>query len=285
MNGPDRARQARLRRKFDRSAAGYDRFAGVQREITLRLLERLDLSRLDPACVIDLGAGTGDGTAQLRRRYPRAQIIAADFSHAMLQQSRKRESACDAVVADAFQLPLAADAVDLIFSSSTLQWCLPLVDVLQEIGRVLRPGGLLMFSTYGPDTLRELDAARQASGMDGGVNEFSDMHPIGDLLLEGGYQDPVLDVERLDVSYASVRDLVQELKGIGSSRLGPPAAQTFTRRRWEALADAYPVDDQGRVHATYEVIFGHALAPVSRTDGETTTVPVAAIGRAPAGRT
>lgn len=284
MNGPDRTRQARLRRKFDRSAARYDQFAGVQREITLRLLERLDLVRLDPACVMDLGAGTGDGTAQLRQRYPQAQIIAADFSHAMLHQNRKREPACHAVVADAFQLPLAADTVDLVFSSSTLQWCLPLAGVLQEIGRVLRPGGLLMFSTYGPDTLRELDAAQQAAGMDRGVNEFSDMHPIGDLLLEGGYQDPVLDVERLDVSYASVRDLVEELKGIGSSRLEPPAARSFTRRQWKALADAYPVDDQGRVHATYEAIFGHALAPVSRTDGATVTVPVAAIGRKPTGQ-
>ena len=279
MNESDRARQTRLRRRFDRAAAGYDQFAGVQREITLRLLERLDLVQVDPGCVVDLGAGTGDGATQLGQRYPRAQIIAVDFSHAMLKQGRKGGSAGTPVAADAFQLPLAPGTVDLVFSSSTLQWCLPLAEVLQEISRVLRPGGLLMFSTYGPDTLHELQAAQRAAGMEGGVNAFSDMHPIGDLLLEEGYQDPVLDVERLDASYASVRDLVRELKGIGSSRIESPAAQPCTRDQWQALAEAYPVDDQGRVHATYEAIFGHALAPVSRTRGKTATVPVSAIGR------
>ena len=283
MNESDRTRQTRLRRRFDRAAACYDQFAGVQREITLRLLERLDLVQVDPGCVVDLGAGTGDGATQLGQRYPRAQIIAVDFSHAMLKQGQKDGSAGTSVAADAFQLPFAPGTVDLVFSSSTLQWCLPLAEVLQEISRVLRPGGLLMFSTYGPDTLNELQAAQRAAGMEGGVNEFSDMHPIGDLLLEEGYQDPVLDVERLDASYASVRDLVRELKGIGSSRIESPAAQPCTRDQWQALAEAYPVDDQGRVHATYEAIFGHALAPVSRTRGETATVPVSAIGRGPGG--
>ena len=279
MNESDRARQTRLRRRFDRAAACYDQFAGVQREITLRLLERLDLVQVDPGCVVDLGAGTGDGATQLGQRYPRAQIIAVDFSHAMLKQGQKGGSAGTPVVADAFQLPFAPGTVDLVFSSSTLQWCLPLAEVLQEISRVLHPGGLLMFSTYGPDTLHELQAAQRAAGVEGGVNEFIDMHPIGDLLLEEGYQDPVLDVERLDASYASVRDLVRELKGIGSSRIESPVAQPCTRNQWQALDEAYPVDDQGRVHATYEAIFGHALAPVSRTRGETATVPVSAIGR------
>ena len=284
MNESDRARQARLRRRFDRAAACYDRFSGVQREITLRLLERLDLVQATPGSVVDLGAGTGDGTAQLSQRYPRAQIIAVDFSHAMLRQGQKRESAGSSIAADAFQLPFAPGAVDLVFSSSTLQWCVPLAEALQEICRVLRPGGLLMFSTYGPDTLHELQAAQQAAGVEGGVNEFIDMHPIGDLLLEKGYQDPVLDVERLDVSYASVHDLIRELKGIGSSRIESPAAQSGTRQQWQALAEAYPVDDQGRVHATYEAIFGHALAPTSRTLGETATVPVSAIRRGASGR-
>ncbi len=279
MNEPDRARQARLRQRFDRAAGRYDDYAGIQREVTLRLLERLDLVRLDPGCVVDLGAGTGDGTAQLRQRYPQARILAVDFSHAMLQQGERRGPADHSIVADAFRLPFAPATADLVFSSSTLQWCTPLAEALQEIGRVLRPGGLLMFSTYGPDTLCELSAAQRAAGLEGGVNAFSDMHPIGDLLLEEGYQDPVLDVERLDASYASVRDLVLELKGIGSGRIDSPAAAPCTRDQWHALVEAYPVDDQGRVHATYEVIFGHALAPVSQTRGEITTVPVAAVGR------
>ena len=279
MNETSHARQARLRRGFERAAACYDQYAGVQHEITLRLLERLDLVQLDPERIMDLGAGTGDATAQLCQRYPEAQIIAADFSHAMLRQGKKREQGGSPVVADAFRLPFAPNTVDLIFSSSTLQWCMPLVDVLQEIARVLRPGGLLMFSTYGPDTLRELHAAQLAADLAGGVNEFSDMHPIGDLLLEEGFQDPVLDVERLDASYASVRDLVRELKGIGSTRLEPSTGRPGTRRQWQALAESYPEDSQGRIHATYEVIYAHAIAPMSRTHGEVTAIPVASIGR------
>ena len=279
MSGIDRARQARLRRGFDRAAACYDQFAGVQREVTQRLLERLDLIQINPGRVVDLGAGTGDGTARLGQRYPQAQIIAVDFSRAMLRQNQKRGAFGSPVAADAFQLPFAPNTIDLIFSSSTLQWCVPLVEALREIRRVSRPGGLLMFSTYGPDTLHELRAAQRAAGMEGGVNEFSDMHPVGDLLLEEGYQDPVLDVERLDVSYASARDLVRELKGIGSSRLESPPTRPCARQRWQALVEAYAVDDQGRAHATYEVIFGHALAPSSRVRGDTATVPVSAIGR------
>ena len=279
MNETHRVQPTQLRHRFDRAAARYDRHAGVQREISLRLLERLDLIRLEPDRVIDLGAGTGDGAEQLRQRYSRARVIAVDFSHAMLNQGRRYGRINVPVVADAFQLPFAPHSIDLIFSSSTLQWCTPLPDVLLEIARVLRPGGLLLFSTYGPDTLRELRIAQQSADMEDGVNEFSDMHPIGDLLLEQGYQDPVLDVERLDASYDSVRDLMRELKGIGSGRTKPDTRRFMSRRQWQALIAAYPTDSQGRIHATFEVIYGHAIASLPRTRQEQVTIPVSAIGR------
>ena len=272
-------RQARLRRGFEQAAADYDRHAGVQQEVTRRLLARLELVRIDPTRILDLGAGTGEGAAQLQQCHPEAQVIAVDFAQGMLQRARARAPDGQPVVADAFQLPLAPASVDLVFSSSTLQWCVPLADALAEIIRVLRPGGLLMFSTYGPDTLRELATAQQAAGLDGGVNPFSDMHPIGDLLLEEGFRDPVLDVERLDVSYASARALVREIKGIGSRRLEPGAGPLPTRQQWRALDAAYPVDAQARVHATYEVIYAHAIAPLSRTRGTVSTVPVAGLAR------
>ncbi len=274
--------KSRLRHHFDRAAPRYDHYAGVQREVASRLLERLEWVRTNPKRVMDLGAGTGEACAGLQKHYPEAQIIAADFSPAMLREAQRLERASQLVASDALALPFAAESMDLVFSSSTLQWCDPLAQALQEIRRVLRAGGLLMFATYGPDTLSELRQAQQAIGLEGGVNDFIDMHPIGDLLLEQGYQDPVLDTERLDVSYSSVRDLAQELKGIGSSRMEQKTDLPALRRFWSALEKAYPRHDDGRIHATYEIIYGYALAPsenLSETD--TVAVPLSAVGRKP----
>ena len=202
----------------------------------------------------------------------------------MLQQGQKRGQAGHPVVADAFRLPLRP--------------CNGRPGLLELHLAVVRTAGR---SPAG-------DQPRAAPGRLADVLDLRPGHPVRTACRATGggpgrrrqriqrhapdrrpacgrrLQDPVLDVERLDASYASVRDLVLELKGIGSSRFDPPAAQPCTRRQWQALADAYPTDGEGRVHATYEVIFGHALAPVSRTDGETATVPVAALGRQTAGK-
>ena len=260
-----RQRQTRLRRSFDRAAPHYDQYAAIQQDIAEQLLTRLDFVRLDPKRILDLGAGTGFSTRQLQQRYPSAQVIAVDFSHAMLMQMRGAKPTQNAITADVFCLPLADSSFDLIFSSSTLQWCEPLELALEEVARVLHPEGLLMFSSYGPDTLQELRVAQQAAGIQHGVNEFRDMHPIGDLLLAQGYRDPVLDTERLDVSYASVEQLMRELRGIGSSRIELGAKQTMSRRQWHTLRETYATDEDGRIHATYEVIYGHALAAPDAT--------------------
>lgn len=269
----------RLRRGFERAAGSYDRHAGVQREVTARLLERLDFVRVDPARVLDLGAGTGDGAARLQARFPRARVLAADFAPAMLRRARAERGVRLAAACDAFRLPLAARSVDLAFSSSTLQWCEPLEDALAELLRVLRPGGLLLFATYGPDTLRELRAAQAAAGIAGGVNEFRDMHPIGDLLTAQGWADPVLDAEPLEASYASPEALLRELRGVGSRRAAPGAP--VSRGRFRAMLDAYPRGADGRVRATYEVIYGHALGPAARAEDGVATVPLEALGRPP----
>ncbi len=258
-------RQARLRRGFDRAAEHYDHYAAIQQDIAEQLLTRLSFIHLQPQCVLDLGAGTGFSTQQLQQSYPEAQVIAVDFSQAMLLQARHANTIPNAVAADIFCLPLANDSVDLVFSSSTLQWCEPLELVLEEIARILRPDGLLMFSSYGPDTLQELRDAQQVAGIQYGVNTFRDMHPIGDLLLAQGYRDPVLDTERLDVSYASVEQLMRELRGIGSSRMEIGEEPNMTRQQWQSVREAYPVDEDGRIHTTYEIIYGHALAAPEAT--------------------
>lgn len=262
-----------IRHSFDRAAPGYDRHAGVQQEISNRLLERLDFIRLAPAVVVDLGAGTGSAAQQLATRYPDARILAADFSLGMLRQAQEREGVRNLLACDARALPFAKHCVDLVFSSSTLQWCEPLEEALACIHHSLRPDGLFLFSSYGPDTLRELRAAQEQAGIEGSVNIFRDMHPVGDMLREQGFRDPVLDVEHLEVGYDSPMDLLLTLRGIGSVRTEP--GYVMSRRKWKEMLDAYPRQADGTIRATYEVVYGYARG----AEKGVTTVPISALER------
>ena len=261
---------------YNKVAADYDRHAWVQHEIAEGLMERLEFTRLQPERVIDLGAGTGRGATLLRKRYPKAWLAAVDLSNAMLAEARRTKVMDAVVAADARQLPFAPDTLDLVFASSVLQWCDPLQTALSEICRVLRSGGVLTFSTYGPDTLCELRQAQEAGGFSGMVNEFEDMHVIGDRLLDAGFQDPVVDVERMVVPYESVADLLRDIRGIGSHRLAPPAKGLTSPARWQAMIEAYPLQ-AGEVTATYEVIYGYALGPHPGDEDGVTRVPLSSL--------
>ncbi|MBK1694857.1 malonyl-[acyl-carrier protein] O-methyltransferase BioC [Chromatium weissei] len=255
----------RVRRSFDRAATEYDAVAVLQREIANRLLERLDYVRLEPQRVLDLGAGTGYALDALQRRYRKARIIAVDFAHGMLLQARRRGSwwrrpLC--VCADAEALPFSDGAVDLIVSNATLQWCdLPLA--LAECRRVLRPGGLLMFTTFGRDTLIELRQAWSAVDGDSHVSPFLDLHDIGDALVQARFTDAVIDVERLQLTYAAVRDLMLDLKTLGAHNATLTRPRGLTgRTRVLALEQAYEIHrSDGRLPASYEVVYGHAWIP------------------------
>jgi malonyl-CoA O-methyltransferase len=274
--------KARVRRSFERAAGGYDAVAVLQREIADRLLERLDYVRLEPQRVLDLGTGTGHAIGGLQRRYRKAQVIAVDFAHGMLRQARRRGGwwrRPQCVCADAEALPLVDDSVDLIVSNATLQWCdLPLA--LAECRRVLRPGGLLMFTTFGRDTLIELRQAWSAVDDDAHVSPFLDLHDIGDALVRTRFADPVIDVERLTLTYATVRELMVDLKTLGAhnATLARPRGLTG-RARLLALEQAYEIHRcAGRLPASYEVVYGHAWASKISASGRSVAIPISAIG-------
>jgi len=280
VNSPDEAYAldiARVRRAFDRSASSYDAAAVLQAEVRGNLLARLDLTALTPRVVLDAGAGTGSGSRSLAERYPKAVVIALDSSQPMLMAAGRRQTwrrRFARVRADSAQLPLKDGSVDLILSNLMLQWC-ELDRVLAEFRRVLAPQGLLSFTTLGPDTLKELRSAWRSVDSHTHVNRFIDMHDVGDALVRGGFGSPVLDVEHYTLTYLDVRQIAADLKATGAHNATQGRARGLTgRRRYAEFAQAYEALRQdGRLPATYEVVFGHAWTPVAatpkRADGAT----------------
>jgi malonyl-CoA O-methyltransferase len=253
------------RRSFDRAAKTYDDAAVLHREVLHNLLERLSLTTLEPQTVLDAGAGTGHASRALKRRYPKALVIALDFSSEMLRAAGRQRSwlrPFERVQADAQLLPLGDGSVDLIVSNLLLQWCDPDA-VFAESRRVLRPGGLLTFSAFGPDTLRELRSAWAQVDSRTHVHPFIDMHDLGDALVRAGFSAPVLDVERFTLQYLDVRKVAEDLKATGARNATVGRQRGLTGpRKFAAMQAAYEsFRRDGRLPATYEVVFAHAWVP------------------------
>ena len=255
----------RVRRSFDRAARTYDSAAVLHAEVRENLLERLQLVTLVPCVVLDAGAGTGHASRALKRRYPKALVVALDSSPRMLKAAAKQQSwlrRFERVCADAALLPLSDGSVDLIVSNLMLQWCDPDA-VFAEFRRVLKPAGLLSFSAFGPDTLSELRLAWRGVDAHSHVHQFIDMHDLGDALLRTGFVAPVLDVERITLQYLDVRKMAADLKATGAHNSTAGRARTLTGpRKFAAMQAAYEqFRRDGRLPATYEVVFAHAWAP------------------------
>jgi malonyl-CoA O-methyltransferase len=272
-----------VRRSFEAAAAGYDAAAVLQDEICRRMLARLDYVKLDPRTILDAGSGTGNAIPGLAARYPRARILALDLALSMARRARGRRSwpalssvegwrrllgrsGVSAVCGDIEQLPLAAGQAGLVWSNLVLQWVNEPARVFAEFHRVLEPGGLVMFSTFGPDTLRELRAAYGGADRRAHVHRFIDMHDIGDMLVGAGFADPVMDMECLTLTYATVRDLMRDLKAIGARNAarGRPAGLTG-KALLAAVERHYETQRRdGKLPATFEVVYGHAWKPLPR---------------------
>ncbi len=275
-----------MRRNFDRASTTYDASAVLQARIRQQLIDRLEWIAFEPAIIVDLGCGTGHAARALVTRWPRARVIAVDIAPGMLREAARQEGAAsfERLCADAIALPLPDASVDLLFCNLMLQWCDDLDAVFAEIARVLRPRGLLTFTTFGPDTLIELREAWRGADAYTHVSPFADMHDIGDGLIRAGLVEPVLDVLPYTLTYPDVYALMRDLKAIGAQNAttGRPRGLTG-RQRLRAVEQAYERHrHQGRLPASYEVVFGQAWgaveAPDARRDGEF-AIPVSAIRR------
>jgi malonyl-CoA O-methyltransferase len=271
-----------VRASFDRASADYEAAAVLQARVADELLERLDTFDFRPDTVLDLGAGPGRATAVLKRKYRSALVIALDLAPGMLQEARRHQRLFhrfQRVCADASRLPFADASVDVIFSSLMLQWC-DLDTTFAEAQRVLKPTGFFAFSTFGPDTLKELRASWAEVDDYHHVHQFMDMHDVGDALVRAGLVEPVLDVERMRLTYANVMGLMRDLKTIGAHNLTAGRAKGLTgKSRLEKMVSAYEAFRQDdRLPATYEIIYGAAWGAAGRrgaraVDGEVRISP------------
>ena len=255
------------RRHFDRAAATYPGAARLEAEVGARMLERLDFVRVAPARILDAGSGPAPQAAALARRYPGAALVALDFSLPMLARARRaagwrarlRGTRVLAACAALERLPLAAGSIGLAWSNMALHWAADAPAALAELGRVLAPGGLLMFSTLGPDTLKELRAAAGAAR----VHRFADMHDVGDALVAAGFAAPVMDMEMLTLEYRDAAGLAADLRASGQTLARRDRARGLAGRSLRAALAA------AGASASIEVIYGHAWkgAPRRSADG------------------
>jgi malonyl-CoA O-methyltransferase len=266
------------RRAFDRARA-FDSASFLHDEARTRLLERLDLVRLEPRIVVDLGCATARGANALALRYADARVLAVDSSFGMLRSAAANAEAAVAVLGgDAERLPLRSNCAELVLANLVLPWCRP-DRVFAEVARVLTPGGAMLFATLGPDSLREVRAAFAAADSSIHVHASFDMHDLGDLALAAGLAEPVLDVDRLEVTYSDIGALVRDLRAVGAVNVAGGRRRTLTgRERWRRF-DAGLARAQGRFSVTVELILGQAFGSGPRAGPGEIRVPIDRIRR------
>lgn len=299
-----RFRDELIRRTFDRVAPKFAVNDFLYREMARRMAERLDMVRLKPRRILDLGCGLGADRLILQQRYPEAFWLGLDASVIMLREGQVSEKVTRSFIrrllrtgrpsknvllagrADA--LPLTTQSVDLVWSNAMLHWLDDLPAAFAEANRVLDIGGLLMFSLFGPDTLKELRQAIQAvsPSLASSMLSFTDMHDVGDMLVHAGFADPVMDMEILTLTYDDPWQALRELQSAGSVAAQEVERSVHglrSRRFWQAVFEHWPRDNEGRYRLTFELVQGHAwkVAPRQHEDGRAIIQFMTRPGQAP----
>jgi len=264
----------------------YDDHAALETEVGSRLLERTTFKRKAPEYILDLGCGTGTASASLKQQFRKARVIGMDRSLGMLTKLLRRSGMLKplrAVCGDLAALPFATRSTDMLFSNLAVYWCPDPVTMFSEFRRVLRPDGMLLFSTLGPSTLRELRAA--CSRLDASVEwpQFPDLMEVGDALMSAGFREPVMDMEMIVLNYPDIDSMLTELQVTGNSRL--IQGWDDVRRAGGKLQDAWePITSDDTFSLSFEIVYGVAFGPqdgqpVKTRDGDVATFPVESLRR------
>lgn len=275
-----------VRDTFDHIADSYEQHAALEREVCARLLEKTEFCRRPPERILDLGCGTGFAAVRLKQSFRKAQVIGMDTSTAMLNCLRRRSSLLrplKAVCGEIGELPFASRSVDLLVSSLSSYWCPDPAAMFSEFRRVLRPDGMLLFSTFGPGMMKELKAAWASADTSVELPHFPDILEIGDALVAAGFREPVMDMEVITLSYPDLGALLRELEATGTSLLV---------RGWEKrhgaegdLEHAYKAYlREGKYPLSFEIVYGAAFGPqegqpVKTPSGDVATFSIDALRR------
>ena len=259
-----------MRTAFEKAASSYDTVAVLQQEVADRLVDRMKLMSMKPVSILDAGSGTGFVSQLLATRYPKAKITALDLAFNMLKQAKGKRTFkqrwnknFNYVNAEVEILPFADASFELVISGLTLQWCQDLPKVFAEFKRILAPGGLLIFSSFGPDTLKELRQSWAEVDELAHVNAFADLHDVGDALLQTGFADPVMDMEMLTVTYKDVITVMSDLKQIGAHNVMQGRSHNITgKNKLQKMIKAYEqFRADGLLPVSHEIVYGHAWVP------------------------
>jgi malonyl-CoA O-methyltransferase len=258
-----------LKRNFDSAAVTYESHSVLQRYTSDEILDRLTVMNINPRLMMDLGSGTGLVASGLSELYPKAIVCQVDVSLNMLKTARDKKKTKrkhkQFLCADAESLPFISDTFDLVVSNLMLQWGEDCQKIFSDVHSILKPGGAFMFATLGPSTLHELKDSWAEVDEHRHVNNFIDMHILGEMLVSVGMSDPVMESDTAVMYYNSVFEIMQHLKCLGAHNVNYGRRKTLTgKTKIKAMEAAYEAFRNTKgLPSSYEVVYGHAWKPTT----------------------